>query len=511
MAYEEAVRLYVENERLYRAVVEAGDDAVLVTSTDGIIIDWSLGAERLYGYSAPEAIGRSVETLIHPDRWTEMQSLLKQAVRGVRIRNHELSCLHSDGRPVNTTVSMSPVHNENGRVIGIVNLTRDTSERKSAENRLRKVLEACPSGVCMIDHAGTIVLVNRAIENLFGYSRDELLGQSVDRLVPMPMRADHARHRQRFVESPETRPMGAGRDLFGVRKDGAQIAVEIGLCPLELNGRMAVLASVVDVTDRRRAQAELADYAARLEKSNAELEKFAYVVSHDLKAPLRGIASVAQWIADDFAEIADEQSKENLNLMMERTSRMSSLIEGILQYSRAGKAGGTLATRATHAIVQDVIASISVPASRTVRIEGVLPDVVYDETQLRQLFQNLIDNAIKHLGKPNGTILVAGRDTCEMCEFKVSDDGVGIPERHFHRIFELFQTLKPKDEVKTAGAGLAIVKRIVETNGGSISVASTEGEGTTFTFTIPKRPPAKIALSEANTNETRGSDTCCRR
>jgi signal transduction histidine kinase len=285
--------------------------------------------------------------------------------------------------------------------------------------------------------------------------------------------------------------MGAGRDLFARCKDGSEIAVEIGLSPLTVGGKQTVLASVIDVTERRRQQAQLASYASRLKRSNAELEKFAYVVSHDIKAPLRGITSVAQWIAEDFGSVVDEDARENLDLMLERTERLSRLIDGILEYSRAGRDAGTLDLVDTAVLIDDVIASIDPPETVEVRREGEFPTVSYNETKLQQVFQNLIFNAVQHLDRPHGEVVVACRDLGPAFEFSVRDTGVGIPERHFERIFELFQTLRPKDETGSTGAGLAITKRIVEANGGEIRVSSSEGQGTRFTFTVPKRPREK--------------------
>jgi signal transduction histidine kinase len=177
--------------------------------------------------------------------------------------------------------------------------------------------------------------------------------------------------------------------------------------------------------------------------------------------------------------------------MLERTERLSRLIDGILEYSRAGRDAGTLDLVDTAVLIDDVIASIDPPETVEVRREGEFPTVSYNETKLQQVFQNLIFNAVQHLDRPHGEVVVACRDLGPAFEFSVRDTGVGIPERHFERIFELFQTLRPKDETGSTGAGLAITKRIVEANGGEIRVSSSEGQGTRFTFTVPKRPREK--------------------
>jgi len=356
---------------------------------------------------------------------------------------------------------------------------------KEAEDRFRRVFESSPSGMCVVDDQGVIRLVNDEMERLFKYSREEFAGMRVDRLVPASDRGAHAHHRGGYMENPSPRLMGDGRELNAVRKDRTQFPVEIGLAPLQLWGGRAVIASVVDVTHRRESELELQRYASRLEQSNRELEKFAYVVSHDLKAPLRGISSVASWIAEDFGPVVDDEARENLALLTDRVGRLSLLIDGILEYSRAGTGDEAPESVDVGALVDDVLRSIETPDGIAARREGEFPTLEFNPTKLRQVFQNLIDNAAEHLGKPGGEIVVTCEPQGDWWRFSVRDDGVGIPERHYDRIFELFQTLRPKDECGTTGAGLAIIKRIVESAGGAITVESVEGEWTEFAFTLP--------------------------
>jgi signal transduction histidine kinase len=245
-----------------------------------------------------------------------------------------------------------------------------------------------------------------------------------------------------------------------------------------------VLAATVD--ELRNAE-ELNRSAAKLKSINEELAQFADVVSHDLKAPLRGIISLATWIAEDHRDALNKDGQENLRLMVGRAHRMSNLIEGILQYAREGRRALKPELIESRTIVAEVIASLAPPDTIAVEIEGDLPAVIYDRTQFTQIFQNLIDNAVRHLGKPQGRVVVSCRDGKDAWEFSVSDTGVGIQEQHFERIFRMFQTLKPKDEVESTGIGLSLVKRYVERHGGAVTVRSTPGEGATFCFTVPKQ------------------------
>jgi PAS domain S-box-containing protein len=246
------------------------------------------------------------------------------------------------------------------------------------------------------------------------------------------------------------------------------------------------VATVTDTDAEHRAEDALRRTADELAQSNTELEQFAHVVSHDLKAPLRAISSLAQWIHSDHHDVLGEEGRENLDLLVGRAHRLQDLIEGILRYSRAGRQKSTLARVDSREIARSAVEAIAPPASIRVIIDESLPHVTYDATQLRQVFQNLVDNGVKHLGRPSGEISITCHDRPDADEFSVRDNGVGIDAQHFDRIFTMFQTLKPRDEFESTGIGLALVKRIVERYGGTISVQSEPDQGATFRFTVPK-------------------------
>jgi two-component system, LuxR family, sensor kinase FixL len=338
----------------------------------------------------------------------------------------------------------------------------------------------------LVDADGRIVLANAATERLFGYSRADLVGRSIEILVPERYRARHPGDRAQFYAIPERRAMGTGRELFGLHKDGREVPVEIALNPLNTARGPLVLASIVDITERKLAAQRLDDYARMLERSNEELQNFAYVVSHDLKAPLRGIASVAEWLAQDFGAVVDDDARRSVALMLERVERMTCLIDGILRYSRAGEAELNRIEIDSGALVADVISSLAVPPGISLTVAPGLPRVVYDETQLRQVFQNLIANATQHMGR-DGSVVVACRRERDEWLFSVKDDGVGIAEHQRERVFKLFERFGP-GRAASAGVGLPIAKRIVERNGGTIGLVPGAGGGCEFHFTIPIVP-----------------------
>ena len=239
------------------------------------------------------------------------------------------------------------------------------------------------------------------------------------------------------------------------------------------------------VAERKRALEALEAQARELERSNAELASFAHVVSHDLKAPLRGISSLAAWIVEDNKDLLPDESAEHLRLLEDRTKRMSKLIDGVLAYSRVARTRRALERVDSEAVVVEVIDSLGA-VKPTLRIEGTLPGVRYDRTQLTQVFQNLIANAVQHMGHEDGEVVVFCQERHEAFEFGVRDNGVGIDDLHAERVFRMFQALQPERE--TTGVGLTIVKRIVELHGGTIHVEPTPGGGATFRFSVPKQP-----------------------
>lgn len=249
--------------------------------------------------------------------------------------------------------------------------------------------------------------------------------------------------------------------------------------------------TLIDAFNEMLAQIQKADAAlilqsVELEKRNRELNEFAYIVSHDLKAPLRAINSLASWLATDYADRFDAEGNEQLSLLMARVTRMNNLIDGILAYSRAGRLHEEKVQINVNDVVHEVIAMLAPPASVDVRVEPVLPTLIGEPTRLHQVFQNLISNAVKFLDKPHGQIRIGCTDDGPCWRFSVADNGPGIDAQYFDKIFQIFQTLSPRDERESTGIGLTVVKKIVEEWGGRVWVDSVVGQGSTFSFTVPK-------------------------
>lgn len=356
------------------------------------------------------------------------------------------------------------------------------------EERLRLVVDAAPNGMIMVNVRGEIVLVNSQIETLFGYSRRELLGQTIEVLVPNPSKGAHPGHRDKFFANPHTRAMGAGRDLYGLRKDGSEVPVEIGLNPLLSDGEQFVLASVVDITERKRSEALLQEKMLELERSNEDLQQFAYVCSHDLQEPLRVISNYTQLLARRYKSALDKDADDFIEFTVDATKRMQELINDLLLYSRVETRGKEFVDKDCSVIVDMVLANLqlAIEESGAKVICENLPRINADTSQMVQLFQNLLSNAIKFRAERPLEIRIFARELGTLVQITVSDNGQGFDMRYAERVFVIFQRLHTKEMYPGSGIGLAVCKKIVERHGGKISVQSEPNVGTSFHFTLPK-------------------------
>lgn len=369
-------------------------------------------------------------------------------------------------------------------------IRREAQERRESEERLEAVVTTASEGIITIDDAGRIESFNPAAERLFGYTAAEVAGRNVSMLMPEPDRSRHDGYLRRYLGGGEAHIIGFGREVMAERRDGSPLPIGLAVSEMRLGARRLFTGIVHDLTDRRRAEARQAELIEDLQAANEELRNFAYVVSHDLKAPLRGIGSLADWLVSDYSDKLDDQGREYLALMKNRASRMDALIDGILEYSRVGRIKETQVAVDLNALVAETVQMLAPPPEVSVTVEGTLPTVLGERTRLQQLFQNLVSNAVKHRDKPEGRIVIASADAGDFWQLSVADNGPGIDPRHHERVFQLFQVLTPRDQKESTGVGLALVKKIVELYGGRVWIESRHGEGSTFFFTLPKADPA---------------------
>ena len=359
-----------------------------------------------------------------------------------------------------------------------------SSPSLSAEDRFARVVEASPTALVLAGRSGRIEMVNGQAERMFGYDRAALLGRPLEMLLPPRFRDRHVGLCGGFFAAISPRMMGDGQDLFGLRKDGTEFRLEIGLNPIDIDGEPMVLAGIIDVSARHQAEREKEQQRAELERSNADLEEFAYAASHDLKAPLRAISHLVQWIVDDIEPVANAETLENIKLLQGRVARMQMLLDGLLAYSRIGHTNTTIEDVDIAEVIQEVVAMLGPPRGFVVACEGAMPVIRTHRVPIQRVLENLISNGLKHHDRTEGRITVQARAVNGLTEFRVTDDGPGIPPQFHDRIFLMFQTLASRDDVESSGIGLTIVKKKVQTHGGRIWVESAPpARGTSFVFT----------------------------
>jgi|GEM_PF-870310 len=375
-----------------------------------------------------------------------------------------------------------------GRQIRRELVHRRSVERKLVEGKsnLQAILTAAVDAILVIDEEGIIRRVNPATEEMFGYPASELIGANVSVLMPEAFAARHGDDVQRYLTTGQPRLIGVGREFEGKRRDGSTFPIEVAVGETRADGKRRFIGTIRDISQRKEAEGKLKDTVAELSAANEELRAFSYVVSHDLKAPLRGIASISHWLNEDFAAQLGPVGERHLRLLSSRVVRMEDLINGILRYARVGRKIDTskLTTAASDAL-DAALALTDLPADARLRIETPLPVVTIDPVQLQQVFQNLLSNAIKHAKAAKLALRIGCTTSDGFGSFYVRDNGQGIEAKHFERIFQLFQTLAAPELTGSTGVGLAIVKKIIDSHGGRVWIESEPGEGACFFFTIP--------------------------
>lgn len=478
-------------------LLRASRDPMLVCDRAGVIV---LANERLHallGWPPDELVGQPVELLVPPAARSRHAALRAAAPGSGRAMGAgRFSAASASGEEIPVEISLAPLRTEAGAEFTLATV-HDLRARLDAEQalrdseaRMRAVFETAVDGIITIDENGLIERVNQAAERIFGYTERELAGRNISVLMPSPDRERHDGYLQHYLQTGERRIIGAGREVRGLRKDGQVFPMELAVAEMRIGAQRMFTGLVRDISTRKQAELRTARLVDELRGANEELVNFAYVVSHDLKAPLRAIGSLADWLATDYADRFDDEGREHMRLLISRVHRMGKLIDGILEYSRVGRAEGALRKVDLDLAVAETVDLLGPPPAIRVTVQPRLPSLVAEPTRIRQVFGNLLSNAIKYMDKPEGEIAVGCRDEGERWCFSVADNGPGIEARHFERIFQLFQTLAPRDRVESTGVGLALVRKIVEMAGGRVWLESVPGQGSIFYFTYPKAPPA---------------------
>ena len=429
----------------------------------------------------------------------EMEALDRE-VSDIAAHQHELLRSNADSAREDATrvylIFAAAVATAVAMLVAISRLIlRGLEERRRAhaalaasQARLDAIFNTALDAIIVIDDRGRIDRFNAAAERMFGYTAEEAIGQNVAMLLPTDERDSHDGHLERYRRTGVAHVIGVDREVVAQRKNGEQFPAEMALAGTSVNGQRLFAGVLRDISERKAAESRQAELMHDLQAANEELGNFAYVASHDLKAPLRAIGSLAQWLSTDYADRFDTEGREHMALLLSRVKRMDRLIDGILQYSRVGRVKSTPTQVDLNTLVRETVDLLAPPDHVKVTVEP-LPVVRMDRTRAQQVFQNLLSNAIKFMDKPQGEIQVGCRDTGEDWHFSVRDNGPGIERRHWERVFQLFQSLSARDTTESTGVGLSLVKKIVELHGGHIWLESEVGLGSTFHFTLPKEMP----------------------
>jgi len=462
------------------AIVNSTDVAIIGKTLEGMITSWNAGAEHLYGYTAAEVLGRSITLLMPPDCLDEMPAIFARLRRGEHIEHVETQRLTKGGRRLDIGLTISPIFDAAGAVIGASSVAQDITARKRSEARFHLAIEAAPSAMVMIDDEGRIVLVNAQAERFFGYDRTELLGQSIELLVPERFRSKHANFRQAYMQAAIARAMGAGRDLYGLRKDGMEFPVEIGLTPVTSGDGPFVLSAIVDITERKRAEDETRQH-------NRDLETLLQVISHDLREPLRAIGGFSQLLHERYPERLDDKGRDFLRRIVRGVDRMSKLLDDLLMLAQARRMRPPMATVDLRLIICDVLRQLDSQVRATgaqVKMAQDFPYLRVNRTWASRGIYNLVSNALKFTrdGEAPEVEIVPYRTASEV-GIAVRDRGPGIETAELRRIFHLFRRATGR-EVPGTGAGLAIVQQIAERHGGRVWAQPRDGGGAEFVLTF---------------------------
>lgn len=347
-------------------------------------------------------------------------------------------------------------------------------------------MEAAPVGMIMIDENGIIVTTNHETTQLFGYGKNELIGQFVEILIPQDKKSEHHNIRAAFMSSPQKRRMQQGLDTFGLRKNGEIFPVDVGLNPIATNEGFRVVASIIDISERVKSQEYIERYMQDLERSNQELDNFAYIASHDLRSPLRGLNHLTQWIEEDLGEKSDPTIQKHLNMMHGRIKRMDKLLTDLLVFSRVNADAIKLEKRNARDLITTCFEMISTEKEAHLLFsQKDYPEIDSACPPLEQILRNLLSNSIKHCVAHKVTIDVTLECTDTGYIFTISDNGPGINPEFHEKIFKMFQTLRPRDEVEGSGMGLALIRKILTYYNETIEVESDGQSGSHFRFSWP--------------------------
>lgn len=470
-------------EQRSKVVVESAPNAMIMVDEKGMIVLVNTETERIFGHAREELLGQPIELLIpktKDEQSPTARSGLSEAPKPQRLgTTSELVGVRKDGSEFPLALGLNPIETSQGRYV--LSAVVDLTERREAQRRFEQAVESAPNAMVMVNRSGQIVLVNAEAERIFGYDRDEMVGELVERLLPQHIVDGSPNASELFAVSSKKRVMGAGQQLYARRKDGSEFPAEIGLNPIETPDGRFVLSSIVDNTERKRI-------LDQLENRTEEMEQLLYTVSHDLKSPLVTIQGFSELITEALERNDIEDAIDSAGRVSRATTTMAALIKDVLELSRVTRAEEEAEWVDIGALIADVAESLDsqfVAAEARLVINRAPPIIHTIARRVQQIFLNLVGNALKYgCDSPGSTIEIGYVQKPRHHEFYVRDHGPGIAPAHHEKVFMIFRRMTTDKE--GTGLGLAIVMKAARSLGGQAWLESELGEGTTVRFSVAK-------------------------
>jgi PAS domain S-box-containing protein len=482
-----------ESEQRFRTLADTVPEILFTADSEGRTTYTNRRFYEYTGLSVEEALGIGWSKVIHPDDMEPTFGKWEACLKSGQPYEMEYRFRRQDGVYRWFVSRGTPIRDDSGSIIRWFGICTDIDSQKQAEtalrdseNAVRALLDAAPQGIVASGQSGRIVMFNDVAEQMFGYRRDEMLGRTIDVLLPAHVRDRHSKHRATYGTEPRSRTMGQGMDLLACRRDRTQFPVEVTLSRVPgKNGDLSV-AFISDMSARKKAE-ELHRANEALLRSNAELQRFASEVSHDLREPLATVRSYAELMLELHGETLPRDVVRALTIVQDSADRMNELVSDLLSYARVGgRDRDHMESTDLEAALASAAANLesAIRAAKAQVTHDPLPTLPLDRVQIVQLLQNLVGNAIKYRGADPPRVRVSAIYEDGIWLVSVEDNGEGFAPEHAEDIFNPFERLHG-DDIPGTGIGLATCRKIVEAHGGRIWAESERGRGSVFRFTLP--------------------------
>jgi PAS domain S-box-containing protein len=463
--------------------------AIIEFSLSGTILFANENYLRTLGYAAEEVVGGHHAMFVPPaERDTAAYRAFWASLRDGEFRHGEFHRIRKDGTPIWLQATYNPILDPDGQPFKIIKIAADITPQVLARQSLAAVLNTVLDGVITIDQHGIIQSFNPAAVRMFGYPPRQIIGRNIKLLMPEPHRGGHDIFLDNYLRTGAAKVIGFTRELRAQRENGEIFPIELGVNEMPVVGKRMFVGTIRDITARKQAEAAVEASMAALSRSNQELDDFAYIASHDLKEPLRGLSHNARFLKEDFGAQLGEPGLRRLDRIFHLCERLERLVNDLLYFSRLGRQGLAIRQTDLNAVIADIESTMETTlaaANAHIVVPDRLPTIICDATRITEAFRNLITNAVKYNDKPEKRIEITCTGGAAGHVFHVRDNGIGIPPEFHQDVFRIFKRLNEEDETaRGTGVGLTFVKKIIERQGGAIWIESEPGLGTTFHFTI---------------------------